>query len=222
MIDRDDGPWLVLADVCAVLEIANPRDAAKRLDADEKATVANADGRAGHGAQTYNIINESGLWSLVLTSRKPEAKRFKKWLTSEVIPSIRKTGSYQTLPTEPIAQLPAPTLPNELLAMMREQTELMKAMRVHFSHSASAPVIVEQPQAVRPKTIVQRQGALGSGWKSAVDVAVLTGLLGPDAVKKVRVKAAVVAASNPSNKLFPGAKGMLRIKSFIHDRRFGC
>lgn len=153
VISRDDGPWFVLADVCAVLEIANPSDAAKRLDADEKNTLDITEGNRARGNPNAVAINESGLWSLVLTSRKPEAKRFKKWLTAEVIPSIRKTGSYQTIPAEPVAQLPAPTLPNELLAMMREQAELMKAMRVHFAHSASAPVIVEQA----PKAIVQRK-----------------------------------------------------------------
>lgn len=92
IIDRDGEPWFVLADVCRALEISNPRDAASRLDDDEKDAVAIADaiGRMQHSL----IINESGLYSLILTSRKEAAKRFKKWVTSEVLPSIRKTGSY--------------------------------------------------------------------------------------------------------------------------------
>lgn len=91
---RDGQPWFVAADVCAALGYANPRDAvAKHIDDDERSTVANSDSRNGGGKLT--IINESGLYSLVLSSRKPEAKRFKKWVTSEVLPQIHRTGQYQ-------------------------------------------------------------------------------------------------------------------------------
>ncbi|MCC4240374.1 BRO family protein [Thalassospira povalilytica] len=86
--------WFVLADVCKILEIGNPSQAASRLDDDEKSTLTNNEGQAGNGAQSFTIINESGLYSLILTSRKPEAKRFKKWVTSDVLPTIRKTGGY--------------------------------------------------------------------------------------------------------------------------------
>lgn len=92
--DRSGEPWFVLADVCRVLEIGNPSQAATRLDDDEKTTLTNNEGQAGSGAQSFTIINESGLYSLILTSRKPSAKRFKKWVTAEVLPAIRKTGSY--------------------------------------------------------------------------------------------------------------------------------
>lgn len=94
IVNRDGEPWFVLADVCRVLEIANPSNVAARLDDDEKATLQNMEGQAGNGAQAFTIINESGLYSLVLTSRKPAAKRFKKWVTAEVLPSIRRTGRY--------------------------------------------------------------------------------------------------------------------------------
>lgn len=84
-------PWWVLADVCKVLEIAQPHHAASRLDDDEKdRAIVTTLG----GSQEMTIINESGLYSLILTSRKPAAKRFKKWVTSEVLPAIRKTGGY--------------------------------------------------------------------------------------------------------------------------------
>lgn len=95
VISRDGEPWWVLGDVCAVLELAKPENAASRLDEDEK-SITRIEGGTSGGNPNRTIINESGLWSLVLTSRKPEAKQFKKWLTSEVIPSIRKTGSYQS------------------------------------------------------------------------------------------------------------------------------
>lgn len=96
VIDRDGEPWFVLADVCAILEIANSRDAAGRLDDDERADVVLTDTSSNGVSQKRNftIINESGLWSLVIRSDKPAAKRLRKWVTSEVIPSIRKTGSY--------------------------------------------------------------------------------------------------------------------------------
>lgn len=84
----DDAPWFVAADVCVALDIQNPTDALKRLDDDERASFNL--GRQGEA----NVINESGLYSLVLGSRKPEAKKFKKWVTSEVLPTLRKTGSY--------------------------------------------------------------------------------------------------------------------------------
>lgn len=90
-ITKEGNPWWVLSDVCKVLEIALPHRAADRLDSDEKDRhIMTTLG----GSQEMTIINESGLYSLTLTSRKPSAKRFKKWVTSEVLPAIRKTGGY--------------------------------------------------------------------------------------------------------------------------------
>lgn len=87
----DGNPWFVATDVCAALDVQNVTQAVGRLDDDERA-MFNI-GRQGEAT----VINESGLYSLVMGSRKPEAKKFKKWVTSEVLPSIRRTGSY-TLP----------------------------------------------------------------------------------------------------------------------------
>lgn len=79
------------ADVCKVLEIAKARNAVARLDTDEKdACIVGTLG----GNQEMTVINESGLYSLILTSRKPEAKTFKKWGTGTVLPAIRKDGAY--------------------------------------------------------------------------------------------------------------------------------
>lgn len=89
MLTRGDEPWFVAADVCSALTIANSRDAISKLDDDEKGVV-NA-GTPG-GKRELSIINESGLYALILTSRKPEAKKFKKWVTSEVLPALRRTG----------------------------------------------------------------------------------------------------------------------------------
>lgn len=92
VISRDNQPWFVANDVCNALGYSNPRDAiAKHLDDDEKG-VANSDTLGGN--QQLTIISESGLYALVLRSRKPEARKFAKWVTSEVLPSIRQTGCY--------------------------------------------------------------------------------------------------------------------------------
>lgn len=93
----DNQPWFVAKDVCEILEISNNRDALSRLDADEKNTVALTDGNRGNPNQT--VINEAGLYTLIMSSRKPEAKQFKRWITHEVIPSIRKHGAYMTTET---------------------------------------------------------------------------------------------------------------------------
>ena len=93
IVTGEDGePWWVAADVCAVLGVANVAQAMSRLDEDERDDVISNDviGRK----QSVTVVNESGLYSLILGSRKPEAKAFKKWVTSEVLPAIHKTGSY--------------------------------------------------------------------------------------------------------------------------------
>ena len=92
---RNGEPWFVAADVCAALELGNVSQALKRLDDDEQTLISN-EGQGFQSAPAHNIVNESGLYSLILGSRKPEAKRFKKWVTSEVLPAIRKTGQYAT------------------------------------------------------------------------------------------------------------------------------
>ncbi|WP_170163489.1 BRO family protein [Brevibacillus gelatini] len=84
-------PWFVARDVCALLEHSDTSTAIKRLDSDEKLTQTMF--VSGQNREVW-LINESGLYSLILTSRKPEAKAFKRWITHEVLPSIRKTGQY--------------------------------------------------------------------------------------------------------------------------------
>lgn len=88
-VEMNGQPWFVAADVCRVLEISNPTVAMDRLDADEKAKL-----NLGLSGGATGCVTESGLYSLILGSRKPEAKQFKRWITHEVIPSIRKTGGY--------------------------------------------------------------------------------------------------------------------------------
>ena len=91
-------PWFFATDVCKALDIGNAPMTTSRLDEDERMTINSSDSHSGQrgGAQTFTVINEPGLYTLVLKSRKPEAKAFKRWITHEVIPLIRKTGGYMT------------------------------------------------------------------------------------------------------------------------------
>lgn len=112
---KDSEPWFVAKDVCEVLGLTNPSEALKSLDSDEKSTLRNSEGRAGAGAQCFNIINESGLYALVIRSNKPNARKFRKWITSEVLPAIRKTGRYdirREAEKQPESPLPATRTPS--------------------------------------------------------------------------------------------------------------
>ena len=109
-IQQPDGLWWVLRDVCQVLGLAEPHRVASRLDDDEKGrTLMTTPG----GTQEVTIINEPGLYSVILRSDKPEAKAFKRWVTHEVLPSIRRTGAYG-VPPERLAHL------HELQAKLEE------------------------------------------------------------------------------------------------------
>lgn len=92
-VEMNGEPWFVLKDVCAVLGLTDTGRTAERLDADELTRTTLVSG--GQNREMY-IINESGLYNVILRSDKPEAKPFRKWVTSEVLPSIRKHGAYMT------------------------------------------------------------------------------------------------------------------------------
>ena len=123
-----DGELMFVAkDVCDCLEITKHRDAISRLDSDERGSVKlDTPG----GKQDIAAINEYGLYSLVLSSRKPEAKDFKRWITHDVIPAIRKTGSYSMV----IPQ----TLPEALRAYADEVE----------SHNATKAIVAQQEQQI--------------------------------------------------------------------------
>lgn len=89
----DNEPWFVAKDVCLCLELSNVSEALSRIDDDERSTLRISDSAGG---PERNLVNEYGLYNLTLGSRKPEARQFKRWITHEVIPSIRKTGCYNS------------------------------------------------------------------------------------------------------------------------------
>nr|UVX89513.1 MAG: antirepressor protein KilAC domain [Bacteriophage sp.] len=94
LTDENGDPWFVAKDVCDILGLENSRKATADLDSDEKNTVTISDGIPGNPNRT--IISEPGLYKLIMRSRKPEANEFQRWVTHEVLPSIRKHGIYAT------------------------------------------------------------------------------------------------------------------------------
>lgn len=130
-LDEAGNPWWVLADVCRILELSNPSDVLRRLESDEWITLESIEGnpRAGIPHQ-MTIVNEKGLYNVIFRSTKPEAKRLKNWVFGEVLPSIRKTGSYSTkLPAvkNPVTQMAIDTL-IRLDEMEQRQAEHERAL----------------------------------------------------------------------------------------------
>lgn len=124
---ENDVPWFVLADVCKILELTLPSRIAQRLDDDEVRQVLLTD-RIGREQNTI-VINESGLYAVILRSNKPEAKKFRKWITWEVLPSLRKTGSY-SLTNAPEAELLREIQKtNQKLDILIKQNEQKKARK---------------------------------------------------------------------------------------------
>ena len=125
-VRKDGEPWFVLKDVCTVLSISNAADVYARLDTDEKG-VGLVDTHGGQ--QNMNIINESGLYNVILRSDKPEAKPFRKWVTSEVLPTIRKHGAYLTPETLQAAIL-NPDYLLRVVTALKDETDKRKALEV--------------------------------------------------------------------------------------------
>ena len=128
-IQRDGEPWFVLKDVCQVLGLSDTNKTAERLDPDELTRTKFVSG--GQERLMY-IINESGLYNVILRSDKPEAKPFRKWVTSEVLPSIRKHGAYMTPETLQAAIL-NPDVMIQLCQQLKEEQDKNMALRAENS-----------------------------------------------------------------------------------------
>lgn len=135
-------PWLVGKDVAEALGYSNPRDAlATHVDTEDKATVAIHDGSQN---RNMTVINESGLYSLVLSSKLPGAKKFRRWVTAEVLPSIRKHGAYMT-PDAIEKLISNPDTIIQLATALKEEQNKRKALEV-----ANSALTVDK-QIMQPK-----------------------------------------------------------------------
>lgn len=123
VVEREGEPWFVLADVCRVLDLSNPSMAARGLD-DDEVTLNQIKG----SHRPTNLINESGLYALIVRSDKPNAKPFRKWVTAEVLPALRRTGRYD------MACAPAPEQPADL----RVYIDLVREARFTFGRAAGS------------------------------------------------------------------------------------
>ena len=159
-IVQDGEPWFVLKDVCEVLEIKNASQAGKKLD--PKDICSTYTPTAG-GRQKVNAVNESGLYDVILDSRKPQAKTFRRWVTSDVLPSIRKHGAYMTpakieealLNPDTLIQL-ATTLKEE--RQKRIEAEAMRAAAIESKERAEARALELAPKAQKFERFVNSEG----------------------------------------------------------------
>lgn len=152
---NDGEPWFVANDACRILELGDTSKAVSRLDDDEKGT--NSIPTPG-GVQNVLVVNEPGLYSLVLGSRKPEAKEFKRWLTHEVIPAIRKRGIYAT--DSVIEQvLQNPDFGIKLLVELKAERD--KRKELELQNAQKEQIICElQPKATYYDLILQSKSVL--------------------------------------------------------------
>ena len=154
----DGEPWFVAADVCKALELEKTNRALSRLDDDEKGahSVSTPGGR-----QRMSIISESGLYSLILGSRKPEARAFKRWITHEVIPSIRKHGAYMTdslldaLEAHPEA---VPEYLNRLRSENARNRELNRRLRLALPKAEYYDAFVDPADCTNIRTTAKELG----------------------------------------------------------------
>ena len=142
-------PWFVAKDVCECLDINNSRQALARLDSDEKNSVILNDGTPGNPEK--GIVNEYGLYSLVLSSRKLSAKAFKRWITHEVIPAIRKHGAYMT--GETLEQ--ALTSPDFLIRLATELKTEQEARRL-----AEQKIEADKPKVLFADSVAASHGSI--------------------------------------------------------------
>jgi len=177
--DEQGEPWFVAADVGHVLELGNVHSSLNLLDDDETALHTM---ETGH---RVSIVNESGLYSLVLRSRKPEAKAFKRWITRDVLPAIRRTGRYSVTPETNPAEITRADLARMVLAAEEELsvvsaalTAAQPAIEYHDRFVIDSDVVtvkvwgqqfgLTEPQAfqlLRDKNIIYRR-SLGERWSS--------------------------------------------------------
>ena len=136
VLDIDGAPWFILNDLCQALGLINPRMVAARLDDDTKG-VSQVDTPGGR--QTVTIVSEAGMYEVVLRSDKPEAAAFRRWVTHEVLPAIRKTGLYAT--------------PQTVEAMLNDPDVLIQALTTLKTERAARAEAERELETARPKAL---------------------------------------------------------------------
>jgi prophage antirepressor-like protein len=142
-VEMNGEPWFVLKDVCEVLGIADHKVTARRLETDEVCQTPLTDSMGRQ--QETTVINESGLYNVILRSDKPEAKPFRKWVTSEVLPSIRKHGAYMTPETLQAAILNPDTMIQLCQQLKAEQDKNAQLIAVNSQLTVDKQIM--QPKA---------------------------------------------------------------------------
>lgn len=145
-------PWLVGKDVAEALGYSNTRDALDRhVDTEDKNTVANPDGKRGNPNMT--IINESGLYALVMSSKLPTARRYRHWVTSEVLPSIRKHGLYATAETAE-RLLSDPDFVIRLFTEIKAEKEMRQQLEAEAAANAPKVLFADSVEASKTSILV--------------------------------------------------------------------
>ena len=125
-VEREDGIWFIAADVCKNLGLDSVHTAMSRIESDEGTLVEIPHPQNAEKTLQVNAVNEPGLYALILGSRKPEAKDFKRWVTHEVLPSIRQHGSYALAPTQPMTPAQLLAAQAQLLVDMERRMDEMQ------------------------------------------------------------------------------------------------
>ena len=189
-------PWFAAVDVCGILEVGNPTQALSRLDDDERTLISN-EGRE------INAVSEPGLYALVLGSRKPQAKPFKRWVTHEVLPAIRETGSYVPAP---VFQLPQ-TYPEALRALARE-VEAREAMTAYAKE-------------LEPKAGAYDQYLSGDGTYAIGTVAKMLGLSQNKLFGDLRNAGVLIAKGAMANTPYQKYMHHFAVKAYDYTRTDG-
>lgn len=156
VVDMNGEPWFVARDVCECLELGNPRTSIALLDEDEKG-VHTMD--TPGGAQEMSIVSEAGLYSLILRSRKPEAKAFKRWITHEVLPAIRKHGGYLT-PAKLEEALTDPDTIIRLATNLKAEREKRQALEAQAAADRPKVVFAESIEVAKTSILVGEMAKL--------------------------------------------------------------
>ena len=151
IISVNGDPWFVAKDVCEILEIGNVSKACNPIKDREKNTITLSDGIAGN--PTTLIISESGLYRLTMKSRKPQAEPFQDWVCEEILPTIRKTGKYEVVPTQPAI----PQTYAEALRSLADEVE-QKQKLIEANQALQVEVEILEPKAERYDLAISTEG----------------------------------------------------------------